>query len=327
MKPKILLIGKNGQVGGELNKYLGRLGEVIALARHQLDLTRFDLIHHMVRDLNPSLIVNAAAYTNVDQAESDAATAQIVNGQAPGVLAEAGKAVGAALVHFSTDYVFDGKQGSPYQESDPPNPINQYGKTKLAGEKAIQAAGIPHLILRTSWVYGTRGKNFLLTIARLATQKQELQVVDDQVGAPTWCRMIAAMTTAVLVRIYSSRPDGSFPEKYTGIYHLTAGGRTSWKGFADAILENCSDPNRLGPWFAAAVNFRPVVATSVRGISTSEFPTPAQRPAYSVLSNAKLMRVFGLKPLPWNSQLALCCQDVNLDLGPDGTISYLPTMT
>ena len=322
MKSKILLIGKNGQLGWELGRYLCRLGEVIALDRHQLDLTRLELICRIVREIKPSLVVNAAAYTSVDQAESDASTAQIVNGEAPGVLAEAVKEVGSALLHFSTDYVFDGNQNSPYQESDPPNPINQYGKTKLAGEKAIEAAGIPHLILRTSWVYGTRGRNFLLAIVRLAAQKQELRVVDDQIGAPTWSRMIAAMATRILAQIYSSRSVGLFSDEYTGTYHLTAGGQTSWRGFAQAILDNCSDPSQPGAWFAAAVNFQPIMATRVVPISTAEFPTPARRPAYSVLSNAKLFRVFGLQSLPWDSQLALCFRDADVDLGPDSTISH-----
>lgn len=317
MKPKILLIGKNGQLGWELNRYLCELGEVIALDRQQLNIVKLELIRNTIRDLRPSLIVNAAAYTSVDRAEIDLTTAQIVNGEAPGVMAEAAKAMGAALVHFSTDYVFDGKQSSPYLESDPPNPINSYGKTKLAGEKAIEAAGIPHLILRSSWVYGTRGKNFLLTIVRLATQKEELRVVDDQIGAPTWSRMIAAKTTEVLSHIYSAEPGGRFSENYTGTYHLTAAGQTSWRGFAQAILDKCSDPSQLGPWFAAAVNSKPLIARKIVPILTAEFPTRAQRPRYSVLSNSKLLQVFGVQLPPWHLQLDLCIHngDVRISLG------------
>jgi dTDP-4-dehydrorhamnose reductase len=326
MKPKTLLIGKNGQLGWELGRYLRRLGEVIALDRQQLDLTRLELIHRIVREFRPSLIVNAAAYTSVDQAETEVSTAQIVNGEAPGVIAEAGKEVGAALVHFSTDYVFDGKQNSPYRESDPPSPINSYGRTKLAGEKAIEAVEIPHLILRTGWVYGTRGKNFFLTIVRRASQKQELRVVDDQIGAPTWSRMIAAKTTEILAQIYSSRPECPFSGEYTGTYHLTAGGQTSWRGFAQAILDDCSDPRHVGPWFAATTNSQPLIATRAVPISTAEFPTHAQRPAYSVLSNAKLFRVFGVQLLPWHSQLGLCIRDADVALGPDSAIPHGPNI-
>ena len=164
MKPKIMLIGRKGQVGWELNRYLPRLGEVIALDRQQLDLARLETIRSVVREHRPDLIVNAAAYTGVDRAETEVAAAQIVNGEAPGVIADAAREVGAALVHYSTDYVFDGTKKTPYQESNPPNPINAYGRTKLAGEMAIRAVEVPHLILRTGWIYGTRGKNFLLTI-------------------------------------------------------------------------------------------------------------------------------------------------------------------
>lgn len=314
MKPKILLIGKTGQVGWELSRYLTRLGHVVALDRQQLDLTRLEDVRSAIREHRPSLIANAAAYTSVDRAETDVETAQIVNGEAPGVMAEAAKEVGAILVHYSTDYVFDGGQSTPYRESDQANPINAYGRTKLAGEKAIQSVGVPHLILRTGWVYSTRGKNFLCTIVHLATQKQELRVVDDQIGSPTWNRMIAAKTTEILSRIYSSNPEGSFPEKYTGTYHLTAGGKTSWRGFAQAILDEISETSRASFWMEAIVHSRPLIATRVIPISTTEFPTPARRPAYSVLSNSKLLRVFGVQLPSWRSQLEMCIRDAEIEL-------------
>ena len=310
MKPKIMLIGRKGQVGWELNRYLPRLGEVIALDRQQLDLARLETIRSVVREHRPDLIVNAAAYTGVDRAETEVAAAQIVNGEAPGVIADAAREVGAALVHYSTDYVFDGTKKTPYQESNPPNPINAYGRTKLAGEMAIRAVEVPHLILRTGWIYGTRGKNFLLTMVRQAVQKRELHVVDDQAGAPTWSRMIAAKTTEILGRVCLS--DSSFPEKYTGTYHLTAGGETSWYGFTQALLDDISDPDLVGSWLEGVVNSKPLIAERVVPISTAEYPTPARRPAYSVLSNSKLSRVFGVQLPAWRSQLGLCIRDAEV---------------
>lgn len=321
MKLKILLIGKNGQVGWELGRSLTRLGEVVAIDRQQLDLARLDELRRVIHEQRPGLIVNAAAYTRVDQAETDVVVAEIVNGKAPGVIAEAGKEIGAALVHYSTDYVFDGSQRTPYRESDLPNPINSYGRTKLAGERAIQAVGIPHLILRTGWVYSTRGRNFLLSIVRQAVQKRELRVVDDQIGSPTWSRMIAAGTTEILARIYSTGSDTLFSEEHAGTYHLTAGGKTSWRGFAQAILDGCSEGAQVGPWFAAAVDSRPLVATRVVPISTAEFPTRACRPAFSVLSNAKLLRVFGVQLPSWRAQLGLCIQDAEVKLELPGNDS------
>ena len=201
MKPKILLIGRNGQVGTELSSLLPRLGELAALNRQELDLTKPDDIRRTIREVRPQWIINAAAYTAVDQAEQDEATARAVNEQAPAVIAEEAKKIGAALVHYSTDYVFDGSKKSPYEETDIPNPINVYGKTKLGGERAIQESGALHLIFRTEWVYATRGRNFLLTILRLATQKQELRVVADQIGSPTTSREIAAATVKIISQL------------------------------------------------------------------------------------------------------------------------------
>jgi dTDP-4-dehydrorhamnose reductase len=197
---RILLTGPTGQVGWELRRSLAPLGVVTALDRTALDLTDADGLRRVVREVRPALIVNAAAYTAVDRAESEPDLAMAVNGLAPGILAEEGKRVGAALVHFSTDYVFDGRKAGAYVEDDAPAPVNVYGATKLAGERAMEAVGAPHLILRTSWVYGARGANFFLTMRRLARERPELRIVDDQTGAPTWCRMIAEATAQIIAR-------------------------------------------------------------------------------------------------------------------------------
>ncbi len=198
MKPKILLTGKGGQVGSELHCFLPTLGDLVAPDRRELDLLDPDSIRLVVRNIRPQLIVNAAAYTAVDAAESDKANARAVNAIAPAVLAEEAKKLDAAIVHYSTDYVFDGAKAAPYEEMDPANPISVYGKTKLAGEQAIRNTGVPHLIFRTAWVYATRGRNFLLTILRLATEKVDLRIVRDQIGAPTWSLEIAAATTKIV---------------------------------------------------------------------------------------------------------------------------------
>ncbi|MBS3902479.1 MAG: dTDP-4-dehydrorhamnose reductase [Dethiobacter sp.] len=282
--PRILLTGKNGQVGWELRHALTTLGEVVALDREQLDLANPDQIRKRVRDIKPDLIVNAAAYTAVDKAEEEAELAMAVNGIAPGILAEEAKKLNALIVHFSTDYVFDGSKTTPYTEEDVPNPINVYGRTKFFGEQAIQAVGTPYLILRTSWVYGLRGKNFLLTILRLSRERSELKIVDDQIGAPTWSRTIAEATAGILSTGHLSLSAN------TAVYHLTASGKTSWYEFAKAIL--ALDPN---PTEQVCQNLVP--------IPTSEYPTPARRPAYSVLSNAKLEAAFGVKLPYWEEGL------------------------
>lgn len=305
MKLKILLIGKNGQVGRELLHHLPSLGEVIAMGHHQLDLSDLDGIRRVLLELRPRLIVNAAAYTAVDQAEAEPTATQTVNAEAPAVMSQEAKKIGAALVHFSTDYVFDGSKRTPYEESDPPNPLSVYGRTKLEGERAIQAAGVPHLIFRTSWVYDTQGKNFLRTILRLATQKEELRVVNDQIGAPTWSRMIASGTAQILKKCLSADSEISRLEEYSGVYNMTASGETTWYDFARAILEAFSDPSRLGPWFAAATGGKPITITRLLPILTRDFPTAARRPAYSVLSNAKLGKVFGIRLPHWRSQLQM----------------------
>jgi dTDP-4-dehydrorhamnose reductase len=300
MKSRILLIGKNGQIGAELAMVLPALGEVIALDRRQLDLSKPDAIRETIRDLRPALIVNAAAYTAVDQAEKQEAVAQTLNADAPALIAREAKKIGAGVVHFSTDYVFDGLKTSPYQEDDPPNPTNVYGRTKLAGEQGIRDAEVPHLILRTSWVYATRGRNFLLTILRLATQREELRIVDDQYGAPTWCRGIAEATTSILERQVQKQADEPWVTEVSGTYHMTAAGVTTWCGFARAILEEAS---LEFPWVKTVTNGLPFRGRLIVPITTADYPTPAHRPAYSVLSNSRLNRVFGLELSNWRAQL------------------------
>ncbi len=239
---KILLTGKTGQVGYELERSLQGLGEIIALDRSQMDLANLDQVRDVIRAIKPDLIINPAAYTAVDKAESEPELAMRINGEAPGVMAEEAKKLGAAMIHYSTDYVFDGSKTTPYVETDPTCPINVYGATKLAGEQAIQAAGIPHLILRTSWVYGMRGKNFLLTMLRLAQERDELRIVADQHGAPTWCRTIADTTAHIVAQAKGAQHAQDWWQERSGIYHLTAQGQTTWYGFTQAILENATIP-------------------------------------------------------------------------------------
>jgi dTDP-4-dehydrorhamnose reductase len=259
-----------------------------------------------MRELRPNLIVNAAAYTAVDRAESEPVLARVINADAPALMAEEAKRLRACLVHYSTDYVFDGTNKSPYEESNPPSPINEYGKTKLAGEQAIQSLGLPHLIFRTEWVYATRGKNFLLTILRLATQREELRVVDDQVGSPTCSRMIALATIRILDKVSSPGAPFSRLAEFCGLYHLTAAGQTTWCGFAQAIMEECSGVNKPHPsWLASATSERSLICERVVPIATADYPTPARRPAYSVLSNAKLRQVFDTDLPDWRTQLSM----------------------
>ncbi|MDD5329858.1 MAG: dTDP-4-dehydrorhamnose reductase [Sulfuricella sp.] len=283
---KILLIGKNGQVGWELQRTLATLGEVVAVGRQGMDLTDSDSIRHAIRSAGPDLIVNAAAHTAVDKAESEPDLAMAINGVAPGIMAEEAGRLGAAMVHYSTDYVFDGARTTPYTEEDAPNPLSVYGKTKLAGERAVQAAGIPHLIFRTSWVYGLRGRNFLLTVLRLAKERDELKIVDDQFGAPTWSRMIAEATAQILAQRKDLNEVG-------GLYHLTAAGQTSWHGFTRAILDHAAKPS---PRLVA--------------IPTADYPLPAPRPRNSALDNTKMRQAFGLALPAWDAALALCSQEL-----------------
>lgn len=263
---------------------------MVALDRSRLDLSRLDQVRDVVRDLKPDLIVNPAAYTAVDQAETDVAMATRLNAEAPAVLAEEAKRIGAALIHYSTDYVFSGTKAGPYVEDDPVDPQNVYGRTKLDGERAIAASGCAHLIFRTSWVYGTRGKNFLLTMLRLGAERDELNVVADQIGAPTWSNTIATLTAHVVAQAISAPMRDEWWHAHSGIYHLCASGSTSWHGFAEAIF-------RL-----ADLAKKPAVMP----IPASAYPTPAKRPANSQMSNAKLAEHFGLHAPHWEAALALC---------------------
>ena len=290
-RSKILLTGANGQVGWELQRSLSSLGEVVALDSQALNLADADALRAKVREIAPQLIVNAAAYTAVDKAEGDVEKAHAVNATAPGILAEEAATSGALLVHYSTDYVFDGNGTTPWREDDACGPLNVYGETKLAGERLIQASGCRHLIFRTSWVYGARGSNFLLTMRRLMRERPELKIVDDQIGAPTWCRDLAEATAQVLSQLLSplSTTESAAP---WGIYHMSNVGETSWHGFAQAIQMLDADATSAG--------------ARLIPIPGSEYPTPAKRPLNSRLNHAKLENIFGLKLQHWQTALALC---------------------
>jgi dTDP-4-dehydrorhamnose reductase len=271
---RVLLTGRNGQIGWELAGALAPLGEILALDRAALDLSDAAALRRAVQENQPDVLVNAAAYTAVDRAESEPEIASRINGAAPAVLAEEARRCGALLVHYSTDYVFDGEKRAPYTEEDPPHPANAYGRSKLEGERAIQASGCRHVILRTSWVYSSRGQNFLRTILRLARERNELRVVDDQVGAPTSAIAIARATVAIL------RHPGA-----EGLFHMSAAGSTSWHGFAAAILEH----ERL--------------ATRLVAIRSEDYPSAAQRPRNSLLDNARLRKALGLSLPDWRDEL------------------------
>lgn len=282
---KILLTGASGQVGHELERSLQGLGQVVAVDRRRMALDQLDQVRQVIREVQPQLIVNPAAYTAVDQAESEPQLAQRINADAPAVMAEEAKRLGAALVHYSTDYVFPGDQPGARREGDATGPANVYGASKLAGEQAIIASGVPHLIFRTSWVYGMRGKNFLLTMLRLAQEREELRIVADQHGAPTWSRTIADTTALVLAQ---SRGGGDrWWQENGGVYHLASQGETTWHGFTEAILAQAGIACRLLP------------------ITSSEYPVPAKRPQYSVLDSGKLMERFCNLPT-WQESLRLC---------------------
>ncbi|KKO63671.1 dTDP-4-dehydrorhamnose reductase [Janthinobacterium sp. KBS0711] len=292
---RILISGKTGQIGYELERSLQGLGEIFALDRKQMDLADLDQVRDVIRRVKPTLIVNPAAYTAVDQAESEPAIALRINGEAPAVMAEEAGKLGAALIHYSTDYVFDGSKKEPYEETDLPCPINVYGSSKLAGETAIQAAGIPYLILRTSWVYSTHGKNFLLTMRRLAQEREELAIVSDQYGAPTWSRTVADTTAHILSQYLAAADPQRWWHEHSGLYHLTAQGQTTWFGLADAIMAHPS------------ITKKP----RLRAILARDYPMPAQRPANSRLSSQRLLDTFCGLP-QWQDALLLC-QDSMLD--------------
>lgn len=293
---RLLVVGCHGQVGFELVRALQPLGEVVAWARAQADLRSPTTLINAVEKLQPDVIVNAGAYTAVDAAESDEATAHCVNAQAPGALGAWASRHGASLVHFSTDYVFDGRCDRPWRETDPVSPLSAYGRTKAAGEAAIAIAGGPHLILRTSWVYATRGQNFLLTMLRLARERKSLRVVNDQYGAPTWARAIAEGTAAILARAGADRTSVARSlAARGGVFHLTCGGQTNWFDFASRIFELVPDPLRL--------------LEHLEPIPTSQYPTAAMRPLYSVLDNEKLAELWGVRLPSWEDCLRTSVED------------------
>lgn len=284
----ILLTGVNGQVGWELRRTLATLGTVSAPTRSQLNLTDVDAIRSIIRSLRPDLIVNPAAHTAVDKAESEPELARAVNAIAPAIMAEEAAKLGAAMIHYATDYVFDGNQPGAYTEDDTTHPLGVYGRTKLEGENAIRAVGIPHLILRTSWVYGLRGGNFLRTMQHLFKERDQLRIVADQYGAPTWSRMIAEATAQILAQ----QPFAPGKAALHGTYNLTSRGRASWYQFAQAILDRTIQPGAKRP--------------ELIPIPSTDYPTPAQRPANSVLAGDKLLRNFGLALPDWEVALELC---------------------
>jgi dTDP-4-dehydrorhamnose reductase len=286
---KILVTGVDGQVGFELLRSLQGLGDVTAVDRKKMDLLDADSVSRVIRHIAPDIIVNPAAYTAVDRAETEQALAERINVAAPRAMAEEAARSGALLIHYSTDYVFDGEKRSAYVEDDITNPQNVYGRTKRDGEQAIAETGCDHLILRTSWVYGMRGHNFLLTMLRLAQERDELRIVSDQLGAPTWSKSIAALTANIIARGPLGDSAGWWAER-SGVYNLTSAGSTSWAGFAEAIFDH------------AQLQKRPTVLP----IESAAYPTPAKRPANSLLSHDKLVRVFGLHPPSWQRALQLC---------------------
>jgi dTDP-4-dehydrorhamnose reductase len=288
---RILVAGRNGQVGWELKEALAPLGSVVALDRGGMDLASPDSIRRAIRDTKPEIIVNAAAYTAVDKAESEPHLALQVNGVAPGIMAEEARRLGAIFVHYSTDYVFDGELGRSYTEEDAPNPVNAYGRTKLAGERAIEAVGGKYFILRTSGVYSSRGSNFVLTILRRAREKAELPVVDDQSGSPTWARALARATAAALRR-------KDLIPGHSGVYHLAAAGDTTRYELAKAVVSIAR--RRAGPDDGWAL---------IRPVKTDEFPLPARRPTRPVLAQDRIREHFGVTMDRWEDQLTTCLSE------------------
>jgi dTDP-4-dehydrorhamnose reductase len=280
---RVLLLGRRGQVGGELERLLAPVIDLVALDSTELDLAKPQAVVERVREVRPQAIVNAAAYTAVDRAESEPLLAAAVNAMAPGMLAEEARRLGAYLVHYSTDYVFDGRKRSPYVETDTPAPLSVYGRTKLQGELAVRAAGGRHAILRSGWIYGERGRNFVLTILGKARDAPRLRVVHDQRGAPTWARDLAQLSAALILR--DQPPEGTF--------HAAAAGETTWCDYAREIL-------RLAG-----------IAVPVEPIASAEYPAAAPRPAYSVLDSTLLARSVGIVPIgPWQERLEVMMRTI-----------------
>jgi dTDP-4-dehydrorhamnose reductase len=280
-RPTFLVTGTNGQLGFELARLLAIRGDVVAADRSRLDLADPDAVVAAVRGMSPHLIVNAGAYTAVDLAEKELAQAEAVNARAPGILAEEARRAGSVLIHFSTEYVFDGRRSTPYPEDAPTGPLNVYGATKLEGERAIAAVGGRALVFRTSWVYGLRGKNFLLTVRRLAAERDEIRIVADQTGVPNWCRTLAEAVVRTI--------DGGLPglAERAGLYHLSSKGAATWYDFARAIVGDVAKP-RVIP------------------IATADYPLPARRPAYGVLDTARFEAAFGFALPDWRVDFARC---------------------
>jgi dTDP-4-dehydrorhamnose reductase len=283
--PRILIVGRVGQVGYELRRCLAPCALVTTVDFPEIDLTRPESIRPFIREARPQVIINAAAYTGVDKAETETAKATAINAEAPSLMAREAGELGALFVHYSTDYVFDGAATQPYEETDAPGPLGAYGRSKLAGDQAVAASGADHLIFRLCWVYGSRGANFLLTMTRLAREREQLRVVADQHGCPTWSRMIAE-ATGHAVRQALARPDRS---SLNGVYHLAASGQTTWHGFASAII------GQMAPETRKCIRVEP--------ITTADYPTPARRPAYSVLNCDKLEKTFGIRLPAWDTSL------------------------
>ncbi|MBK1731386.1 dTDP-4-dehydrorhamnose reductase [Thiococcus pfennigii] len=292
--PRLLLIGANGQVGWELCRTLAPIGRVITASVEKgtdywVDLADSESVSRLIQETRPDAVVNAAAYTAVDKAETEKAIAQRINADAPGMLGALLKDWGVPIIHYSTDFVFAGDTSLPYKEDDPTGPLNVYGATKLEGERRLLASGANAVILRTAWIYGARGSNFLLTMRRMFAEKEELRIVNDQTGSPTWSRMLAEVTSLVLHRLLVGELE---VERVKGVYHVTGAGQASWYDFACTILGTRGDQCRLRP------------------ISSAEYPAPARRPAYSVLDNTKIWETFGIQLPDWRQSLRQCLEEL-----------------
>lgn len=297
--PRILLIGSDGQVGWELHRTLAPVGQVIAAsfrgdAGPAVDLRDAASLRRLFNETAPDAVVNAAAYTAVDKAEGEPELARAINADAVGLIGELASAPRIPVIHYSTDFVFSGETDHAYREDDTPEPHNVYGETKLAGERALLESGAPALVFRTAWVYGTRGSNFLLTMRSLFRERTELKIVDDQIGTPTWSRMLAEVTAQVMYRLFHGGLD---VEQVKGLYHVTGAGATSWFGFAEAIRTATQTQCRLTP------------------IPSSEYPAPARRPSYSVLDTRRFRETFGLSLPDWRHSLSLCLADLREQRG------------
>jgi len=293
--PVILVTGKNGQLGWEIQRTLMPLGKVVAVGRDEMDLSDVNSIKNIIEKVQPDVIVNTAAYTAVDKAQEESELANKINAIAPEVMANEAKRIGALLIHYSTDYVFNGDKSSPYLETDATAPINVYGESKLSGERNVQNSGADCITLRTSWVYSHRGQNFLKSILKLAAERKELGIVNDQIGAPTSARFIAEVSAHVIKQSLAERRDNQFE---SGLYHLVCEGRASWFDFASKIVE-LADKNK----YALKIK-------KINPIPGSEYPTPAKRPLNSCLSTLKLATKFNVVMIPWDECLKYCMNDL-----------------